>query len=1058
MSMRRTDEPHSPPRESEPANGPGRSLRRHILEALAKALCLPLLALAWVVWAAAPFPTSPAQPSETLGPAVEMFARSIENQLSGGLRSLEHLAATFPESPGFDVPPVEPQSVEPQSVKPQPAEARQPATPAPEVGSDGGAAGLGRWLRLSLSFHPEWTRLGVGQFEDDGSLTSVDVAQGNGEQRSAAVDSGIRQVLTTGQPFISSAVDETGQLAVVLSAPVPAASGASHRVLYAQFAIAECLRRALVLPDEHSAALLLVDGDGRVLFSHMADGAMGAGWDVESRDELVRRGPQETATGGSRGGSTLGERRVEPMGWRLVWVDGRSMGGHQGRWTILAASALLLTLAVGWRSAIGLERALRQGMSVWREDLESSAWLPASLTEDSTTHGVARETRPDDTRATTTAAPNSPLGVESTHREMFSSEQTVTELADLEVKLQAWIARWSERYRQERNKSQTLERQLQKLRRAYEDSERRRQETVAAMTGRQRGRDSQRLPLTQLVANFAQLQDSLLALDRSMRGRETDGASAEGDDDALRGLERSVGEMRKRIETVADFSLAEEGGLVFQWEAFDPVAEAFDEVEAMRSQAEDKGLEWVWQGEEEPGPSMTSDRRRFRQVVRQILANAVQFTRRGRVKVTCGWQHDDQHGDPGGGVPNREETTAIPSPLFICRIEDSGVGIAYEAQQRLFSPPGWRHGHGIHEESGLGFGLPLCHFLVRSMGGNLSVESSPGMGSAFTLRWPTEPPQEAVMGLAGEPEVLSPEGANGADGHTKPSPGAEPGDDAATADGGHVLVVEDHEINREVMVSQLENLGFRVRAVVDGLDALEALREDAFDLILLDCQMPRLDGYETVRRIRASQEVYRSIPVIAVTAHAGDERQRCLAAGMDDYLVKPVRQSVLAAMLDRWMPTEPEDPTPSAGDVGAEPMTLDTGPMDGEAMLWGRDPGLDWETLEQIRSLGEASGKDLLGKVLRTLLRSLPERLATCRKLLRDDDRQAVGELAHGLKGSAGNGGAVALAAALGQLEEAARDDGDLHGALDAVEAEQARVLPVLRRLLEVRMPAPAED
>jgi CheY-like chemotaxis protein len=237
-------------------------------------------------------------------------------------------------------------------------------------------------------------------------------------------------------------------------------------------------------------------------------------------------------------------------------------------------------------------------------------------------------------------------------------------------------------------------------------------------------------------------------------------------------------------------------------------------------------------------------------------------------------------------------------------------------------------------------------------------------------------------------------------------------------------VVDDHPVNRLVAVAQLTQLGYDADAAEDGEMALDALAQEPYDAVLLDCEMPRLDGYETCRRLRRSEGGGRRTWVIALTAHtAAEDRERCLAAGMDDHLAKPVRTEDLAAALKR----RPEG--------AAGPGTLPAAESD----------RLE-ERLAALARLGEETGEDLLEQVVENFLQQGARDLGTLRQALARGDGGALAAAAHSLAGSAGILGATGLAVASAGLEELARQ-GDLAACEPRLEAVEQAFQSIARRL-----------
>ncbi len=227
----------------------------------------------------------------------------------------------------------------------------------------------------------------------------------------------------------------------------------------------------------------------------------------------------------------------------------------------------------------------------------------------------------------------------------------------------------------------------------------------------------------------------------------------------------------------------------------------------------------------------------------------------------------------------------------------------------------------------------------------------------------------------------------------------------------NVLVVDDEPVNVRITLAHLARLGHAADAVEDGARALEQLARRRYDAVLMDCHMPNLDGYETTRRLRVLEHGSRRTPVIAVTAYAVvGERERCLAAGMDDYLAKPFRAEELGAILTRWLGQGAADEAPAAA---APAVAMDEG------------------IVATLRQLG------ILGRVVPLFLGKLDERLSTLRARLAGGDLDSVRSIAHTLCGASGQVGAAGFSAACRRVEHAAAagDAAAVAAALDEVEA-----------------------
>ena len=260
---------------------------------------------------------------------------------------------------------------------------------------------------------------------------------------------------------------------------------------------------------------------------------------------------------------------------------------------------------------------------------------------------------------------------------------------------------------------------------------------------------------------------------------------------------------------------------------------------------------------------------------------------------------------------------------------------------------------------------------------------------------------------------------------------------------GHILLAEDDPVSRTVAAAMLAHLGFDVDTVSDGVEAVKAATQTRYDVILLDCQLPLIDGYEATRDIRRLQEGLRRTPIIAVTAtpmRAGQERS--LEAGMDDYLAKPYDLKSLAAVLVRWAP----DRSLRTGvlDRAKPPSTTQRRPT-GASNTAG--PVLDPVIVSRLERLGEAAGEDLTGQLAKLFLADARVRIAALREALTQDDGAAASRSAHMLSGASANLGAVELArlCAVFASDSAAGDLTLGQVQLNAVEAELDRVRSALR-------------
>jgi CheY-like chemotaxis protein/HPt (histidine-containing phosphotransfer) domain-containing protein len=376
------------------------------------------------------------------------------------------------------------------------------------------------------------------------------------------------------------------------------------------------------------------------------------------------------------------------------------------------------------------------------------------------------------------------------------------------------------------------------------------------------------------------------------------------------------------------------------------------------------------------------DLARTRQVLVNLLGNAVKFTPQGEVQVSLSARPLD-----GGRC----------EVLFA--IADTGIGIPSQELDWLFVDFHQLDGSLTRQHGGTGLGLAISKRLTELMGGRIWAESTVGQGSTFYFTLvgeaaacpPRQPaaPLRAGRGLARHPP----------DGHPDPRL--------------RILLAEDHLVNRQVMLGLLEHLGYRADLAANGLEVLAALARRPYDVILMDVQMPEMDGLEATRRIRCQLPGGCQPQIIAMTAHAmSGDRKRCLEVGMDAYLSKPVQIADLAAALAAAELRDSQRP-PEGGEVHEA--------ADAAEVLAGLAADvLDPQTLGLLRELS-AGGEDVLGTLVRTFASSSADELATLRRLVVEGRWPEVERTAHRLKGGSGCLGAVRVAALCGAVEVRAR-------------------------------------
>jgi signal transduction histidine kinase len=322
------------------------------------------------------------------------------------------------------------------------------------------------------------------------------------------------------------------------------------------------------------------------------------------------------------------------------------------------------------------------------------------------------------------------------------------------------------------------------------------------------------------------------------------------------------------LNDILDFSKIVAGKLVLEDIPFSLRALAEELVTLLTSQAQAQNVALVAEIDALLPELLLGDPTRMRQVLLNFMTNAIKFTHQGEVRV-------------------RVQCLSAVAARVLLRIEvrDTGIGIAEEKQKDLFQSFTQADGSTTRKYGGTGLGLAIVRQLVLMMGGKIGVESEPGRGSVFwcELDFPV-----AVAAAGAQTE-------------------AQKANMPQTAEGalqGRILLVEDNTVNQMVAGKMLTAMGLTVDLAENGEEALAALAGTRYDLVLMDCQMPVLDGYEATRAFRGQESPGgKRLPIIAMTANAMEgDRQKCLEAGMDDYLAKPVKKELLRKLLGQWLP------------------------------------------------------------------------------------------------------------------------------------------------------------
>jgi signal transduction histidine kinase/ligand-binding sensor domain-containing protein/CheY-like chemotaxis protein len=332
--------------------------------------------------------------------------------------------------------------------------------------------------------------------------------------------------------------------------------------------------------------------------------------------------------------------------------------------------------------------------------------------------------------------------------------------------------------------------------------------------------------------------------------------------DYLKTIERSGDSLLHIIDDILDFSKIEAGKLELVNEPFDLRDCLREAVEAVEVKAREKNLRLTWRIAPDVPSGLAGDAGRLRQIILNLIGNAIKFTERGEVTLEA-----------------KVEESAEPGCLLRFSVRDTGIGIAPEKLASIFEAFMQADGSTTRRYGGTGLGLAICSQLAALMDGSTWVESEPGCGSVFHFT--------ARFGVT----------------DSKPGAARLPRRASIAASGRclRILVAEDNAVNQRVTIGMLEKMGHDVLLAGNGREALEAAQRERFDLVLMDCQMPEMDGFEATGGIRRIEEGRSPVPVIALTAHAmSGDRARCLSAGMTDYITKPIDAAALAKVIEKY--------------------------------------------------------------------------------------------------------------------------------------------------------------
>jgi signal transduction histidine kinase/DNA-binding NarL/FixJ family response regulator len=562
------------------------------------------------------------------------------------------------------------------------------------------------------------------------------------------------------------------------------------------------------------------------------------------------------------------------------------------------------------------------------------------------------------------------------------------------------------------------------------------------------------------------------------------------------------------INDILDFSKMEAGRLELENEAFDLYAVVGGAVSLMASPANDKGLVLSLTMDPDAPQWVVGDSGRLRQVLINLIGNAVKFTEHGSVTVTV---------------------SHLPSGRLRFAVRDTGVGIDLSFKAHLLEPFSQADASTTRVFGGTGLGLAICRQLVDLMDGTFDFTSEPGTETMFwfdidlpaaeapasgaassltggrtfgdsrramapvladgpTLAMSAEPvaeplseppvelaaeaPATGVLQAAGVSGVSDASGTSGTSGTSGGARGSTDGDSlpgmtpvSVPERGRRILLVDDAEMNRLVGKGLLECIGYQVDCVGSGAEALEAVGPGGYAAILMDCLMPVMDGYEATRRIRQLDGPARHTPIIALTAAAmNGDRERCIAAGMDDYVSKPIDLEVLTSVLAQFQPAETGTPPaarprwPQAPREPQAPRALPAphepqAPREPQAPPEPQGPPAstaaedDAETVlrDRLDLIARRLPADAFGRICREFLSATPDLIVELGTAVRAGDSTNTTVLAHKLKGGMLTIGAVQLSSLAQRIEVG---DGSRGAILDEIDIEYRKVRDVVASLV----------
>ncbi len=432
------------------------------------------------------------------------------------------------------------------------------------------------------------------------------------------------------------------------------------------------------------------------------------------------------------------------------------------------------------------------------------------------------------------------------------------------------------------------------------------------------------------------------------------------------------------LNDILDYSKIEAGKLELDPQPFYFPTLVQEITQLMQFQVQQKGLQLKHTEAAELSKPLIGDVVRLRQILLNLVGNAIKFTSKGFVAI-------QSYGEPIAAIANH--TAAIQLTVAV---SDSGIGMTLEQQQRLFQPFSQADLSTTRKFGGTGLGLSISRQLVQLMGGELGVTSQIGEGSTFWFH--------LTLPLAQQlPEPLPPP-------HMTTPPAL-----SQQRLKGRLLLVEDDPVNQKVALALLNDSGLTISLARNGIEALEQWQNHSFDLILMDCQMPEMDGFTATATLREREPSGQHIPIIALTANAQlSDRERCIRSGMDDFLTKPFQKDEILQILNHWLPTTlvEEGPNTTVPPVALPPLPIEP-PLPQTAPI-------NRATFKQLHNIMKADIGVLIAQFITQNETLLNQTLA----MVEDpQQRPTLKRIIHSLKSSSAYLGAERLSAAAKEVE-----------------------------------------